>query len=137
MISNQILQSTIDGLRSIARVELCVVDVDGKMAATTSEELESCTEAARDFADSPADSQDAAVPHIDGDQDLFALMGGDGSLPQNHFFSIDIIVDGMESICISDPAPLQQDLGHFLPIPPCKMLADLNIVEIILQVFSI
>ena len=30
MISNQILQSTIDGLRSIARVELCVVDVDGK-----------------------------------------------------------------------------------------------------------
>ena len=58
MISNQILQSTIDGLRSIARVELCVVDVDGKMAATTSEELESCTEAARDFADSPADSQE-------------------------------------------------------------------------------
>ncbi len=31
MISNQVLQSTIDGLRSIARVELCVVDVDGKM----------------------------------------------------------------------------------------------------------
>ena len=58
MISNQILQSTIDGLRSIARVELCVVDVDGKMVATTSEELESCTEAARDFADSPADSQE-------------------------------------------------------------------------------
>ena len=58
MISHQILQSTIDGLRSIARVELCVVDVDCKMAATTSEELESCTEAARDFADSPADSQE-------------------------------------------------------------------------------
>ncbi len=58
MISNQILQSTIDGLRSIARVELCVVDVDGKMVATTSEEMESCTEAARDFANSPADSQE-------------------------------------------------------------------------------
>ena len=58
MISNQILQSTIDGLRSIARVELCVVDVDGKLAATTSEEMESCTEAARDFANSPADSQE-------------------------------------------------------------------------------
>ena len=53
MISNQILQSTIDGLRSIARVELCVVDVDGKLAATTSEEMESCTEAARDFAEFP------------------------------------------------------------------------------------
>ena len=42
MISNQILQNTLDGLRSIARVELCVVDVDGKMIATTSEEMESC-----------------------------------------------------------------------------------------------
>lgn len=58
MISNQILQSTIDGLRSIARVELCVVDVDGKMVAATSEEMESCTGAAHDFADSPADSQE-------------------------------------------------------------------------------
>ena len=27
MISNQILQNTIDGLKSIARVELCVMDV--------------------------------------------------------------------------------------------------------------
>ena len=29
MISNQILQSTIEGLKSIARVELCVMDTDG------------------------------------------------------------------------------------------------------------
>ncbi len=58
MISNQILQSTIDGLRSIARVELCVVDVDGKVIAATSEEMESCVGAARDFAESPADSQE-------------------------------------------------------------------------------
>ena len=58
MISNQILQSTIDGLRSIARVELCVVDVDGKIAASTSEEMEELTDAARDFANSPADSQE-------------------------------------------------------------------------------
>ena len=58
MISNQILQSTIDGLRSIARVELCVVDVDGKVIATTSEEMENCVGAAAAFADSPADSQE-------------------------------------------------------------------------------
>lgn len=35
MISNQILQNTIDGLKSIARVELCVMDVDGKEVAST------------------------------------------------------------------------------------------------------
>ena len=58
MISNQILQNTIDGLRSIARVELCVVDVDGKMIATTSEEMESWVRPAQDFAKSPADSQE-------------------------------------------------------------------------------
>ena len=29
MISNQILQNTIEGLKGIARVELCVMDVDG------------------------------------------------------------------------------------------------------------
>ncbi len=39
MISNQILQSTLDGLKAIARVELCVIDVDGKTAATTADGL--------------------------------------------------------------------------------------------------
>ena len=57
MISNQILQSTIDGLKAIARVELCVVDSDGKMIATTSEEMEPCAQPAGAFASSPADSQ--------------------------------------------------------------------------------
>ncbi len=58
MISNQILQNTIDGLRSIARVELCVVDADGKAIATTSEEMENCVGAAHEFSKSPADSQE-------------------------------------------------------------------------------
>ena len=30
MISNQILQSTIEGIKNISRVELCVTDVEGK-----------------------------------------------------------------------------------------------------------
>lgn len=58
MISNQILQSTIDGLKGIARVDLCVLDVDGKMAAATTEGLEDVVRAAADFARSPADSQE-------------------------------------------------------------------------------
>ena len=40
MISNQILQNTIDGLKSIARVELCVMDVDGKEVASTAPDME-------------------------------------------------------------------------------------------------
>lgn len=58
MISNQILQNTIDGLKGIARVELCVMDVDGKAVAFTAADMEKCSEAAVEFAQSPADSQE-------------------------------------------------------------------------------
>lgn len=58
MISNQILQSTIEGLKSIARVDLCVVDTDGKAVAMTAEEMEKCGKPAAEFARSPADSQE-------------------------------------------------------------------------------
>ena len=39
MISNQILQSTIDGLKSITRKELSVVEKEGKVIATTEENM--------------------------------------------------------------------------------------------------
>ena len=58
MISNQILQNTIDGLKAIARVELCVMDIDGKPVAMTSDEMEKCEKPAADFAKSPADAQE-------------------------------------------------------------------------------
>ena len=57
MISNQVLQNTIDGMKSIARVELCVMDVDGKEVAFTTD-MSSSSRAAMDFAASPADSQE-------------------------------------------------------------------------------
>lgn len=39
MISNQILQNTIDGLKEITRIDLCVMDTDGKTLATTFSEI--------------------------------------------------------------------------------------------------
>lgn len=57
MISNQILQNTIEGLKGIARVELCVMDVDGKEVAATMD-MSHCSRAAVEFAASPADSQE-------------------------------------------------------------------------------
>ncbi len=57
MISNQILQNTIDGLKGIARVELCVMDIDGKEVASTTE-MGTSPKAAVEFATSPADSQE-------------------------------------------------------------------------------
>ncbi len=57
MISNQILQNTIDGLKSIARVELCVMDVDGKEVVSTTD-MGSSARIVAEFAASPADSQE-------------------------------------------------------------------------------
>lgn len=58
MISNQILQNTIEGLKAIARVDFCVMDIDGKEAAATSSEMSGCGPEAAEFAKSPADSQE-------------------------------------------------------------------------------
>lgn len=57
MISNQILQNTIEGLKAIARVELCVVDTEGKEVASTTN-MGECAKPAIEFAASPADSQE-------------------------------------------------------------------------------
>ena len=60
MISNQILQNTIEGIKTISRMELCVVDIDGKILAITNKDMEDRAMAAADFGRSPADSQEVA-----------------------------------------------------------------------------
>ena len=57
MISNQILQSTIEGLKGIARIDLCVLDAEGKVLASTFKEQEDFEGVVAPFIDSPADSQ--------------------------------------------------------------------------------
>lgn len=57
MISNQILQNTIEGLKGIARVELCIMDIDGKEVAATVN-MKECEKSAMEFVQSPADSQE-------------------------------------------------------------------------------
>lgn len=57
MISNQILQNTIDGLKMITRTDLCVIDVEGQILAATFQDAEKFIEPAISFVSSPADSQ--------------------------------------------------------------------------------
>ena len=35
MISNQVLQNTLEGLKEISRTEFCVIDTEGKTLAST------------------------------------------------------------------------------------------------------
>ena len=57
MISNQILQSTIDGLKMISRIDFAVIDLEGNVLASTNAEAEEFRSAVVSFVDSPADSQ--------------------------------------------------------------------------------
>ena len=57
MISNQILQNTIEGLKGISRVDFCVLDTEGKELAATFESGQDRSDAVLSFVESPADSQ--------------------------------------------------------------------------------
>lgn len=57
MISNQILQSTIDGLKGISRIDFGVADTEGKLLATTYQNFEIGETEIINFAESQADSQ--------------------------------------------------------------------------------
>lgn len=57
MVSNQILQNTIDGLKAITRIDLCLIDDDGKVVATTFPDTDECELSVISFVESPAESQ--------------------------------------------------------------------------------
>lgn len=57
MISNQVLQTAIDELRAITRIDLCVLDLEGRIIASTFTDGLIPTDAVKLFAESAADSQ--------------------------------------------------------------------------------
>lgn len=57
MISNQIIQTSIDELRAITKVDIYIFDLDGIKIASTSEEMQISRDIIVNFANSPADSQ--------------------------------------------------------------------------------
>lgn len=57
MISNQILQHTVEGIKSISRIDICVMDTEGKALAATMSNVEEYEKAVLEFVDSPAESQ--------------------------------------------------------------------------------
>lgn len=64
MISNQILQTSINELKAITRVDLCIVDVEGMKMAATSENFEIKADVIQTFAASPAESQEIHGSHF-------------------------------------------------------------------------
>ena len=58
MVSNQILQQTIEGIKNISRVDLCVTDAEGKTIASTIISSSNYQAEVLEFVKSPADSQE-------------------------------------------------------------------------------
>ena len=59
MVSNQVLQNTIEGIKEISHLELGIMDADGREVAVTAPVFADAAGAIPDFAVSPADSQSA------------------------------------------------------------------------------
>ena len=57
MISNQVLQNTLEGLKEISRTEFCVLDTEGKVLASTFTDFSIATQDVQAFVESQADSQ--------------------------------------------------------------------------------
>ena len=57
MISNQILQNTIEGLKAISRMDMCITNVEGKVLVSTFSEPASTSAEVVNFVESKADSQ--------------------------------------------------------------------------------
>lgn len=83
MVSSQVLQKTIDELRSITRIDLCVFNVEGHIIASTFTESILSQEYIREFGNSPADSQVMQGYHffkVYDDQNVeYILVTGGGS----------------------------------------------------------
>ena len=58
MVSNQILQQSIEGIKGISRVDLCVTDAEGKTIASTMSSSVNFQAQVREFVKSSADSQE-------------------------------------------------------------------------------
>lgn len=64
MISSQTIQTSIDELKAIAKVDLCVYDLSGALVASTTTQLDITADLISGFANSPADSQVIGIHHL-------------------------------------------------------------------------
>lgn len=64
MISSQVIQTSIDELKAITKVDLCVIDMEGITVATTFDSRSISQDLIRNFINSPADSQIVGGHHM-------------------------------------------------------------------------
>lgn len=87
MISNQIIEKTIEELHAITKIHLAVYDADGQLLATTTSEIVEAQHSLVAFANSPADSQsigDCQLMRIQEDGETVMLLVAKGSSAETY-----------------------------------------------------
>ena len=84
MISNQIIQTSIDELKAITKIDLCVIDMEGITVAATFDSRNISQDLVKNFVTSPADSQIVGGFHMlkileDGDVLYVLIAKGSGA----------------------------------------------------------
>ena len=91
MISNQVIQTSIDELKVITKIDLCVIDMEGLTVASTFDSKDISQELIRNFIDSPADSQIIGGYHmlkILEDGDVLYVLIAKGAGADAHLYSV-------------------------------------------------
>ena len=61
----------------------------------------------------------------------------DCALAENPLLHVDVVVDGVECLSCGEPRPFEEDTRDDLAIPPCEVLADLDVVQVVLEVAAV
>ena len=83
-----------------------------------------------------ADGENAAVAHVDRDEDVLALMSGDSALAKDHFLRVDVVVHRMERRAGRDAEMREHDFGDLLAVQLGEALADRNVVQVVVEVLA-
>ena len=130
MISNRILQTTVDGLKAISRVDLCIVDADKNVAAKTFDNVSECLADAISFIDSPAESQ-----AVNGFQ--FFKVEDDGNL--EYIIIKNLLLDNLLRVDMytrAEKLHIETDVKRVVYIIETKHEKDTNALETVRTLFA-
>ena len=80
-----------------------------------------------------SDANQAAVPHIDGDDQAFASAGGNRALAQNHGVGIDVVMNGGKVFPHRETQAPDDFIHNGLAVEKGEALGQLHIVDIVVK----
>ena len=143
MVSNQVLQNTIDGIKEITRLEICIMDADGREVVSTAPVFEDASRAIPDFAGSPADSQSAGPFQffkVMEDQQLGYVLVVYGDTDNTLSFMKNLLLDNLLLVDIYSRAKklrIVPDVKRVVMIVENESDKDRNVLELLQEYIGV